>query len=259
MSVRSPGAAATIAAVALLSACSFSPLAHHIKIGEDPFVVFVAEGIDQHTDLFAVPANGGVVSQVTFTPMIERGPRLSPAGEVVAFIRMRDTLAGSPRDVVLMNLLSGGDKIVPLPAGAGQPQAVAWSDNGTKLYIRTDRALWQTVTPPAALNVVAVTPADAAPADSALDRWLGLPRFSRAIACATGGICVIGPKGDTALLAPLGHDAIRWGTDSVGWFEGDAIVVRSLGPGHERRVTWTDGPGHPRDGSYARPLVPGEP
>jgi hypothetical protein len=215
--------------------------------------------VDQHTDLFAVTATGGTVSQVTFTPLIERGPRLSTVGEMVAFIRMRDTLASSPRDVVVMNLISGGDMKVPLPGGAGQPQAVAWSDNGTRLYIRTDRAVWETATPPAKISVVAVASGDAARADSALDRWLGLPRFSRAIPCTTGGICVIGPKGDTALLAPLGHDAIRWGTDSVGWFEGNTIVVRSLGPGHERRISWKDGPEHPRDGSYARPLVPGAP
>jgi hypothetical protein len=248
---RSRHATAALAAVAFVSACSFSPINHRIKIGEESFIVFVGEGVDHSTDLFAVPANGGSVAQITFTPLVEKGPRLSPGGEVVAFLRMSDTMSGTHRNVVLMNLLGGGEAAVVLPADAGAPTAVAWSHDGTTLYIRTAAGDWQATTPPAASVVSRVPAEQAILVDSAFQLWLGEPRFARVIGCATGGLCIAGPKGDTTALAPQGHDPLRWGTDSVAWFESQGMVVRSLGPGHERRVSWSDGPSHPRDASYA--------
>ena len=244
-------AAAAFAAATFVSGCSFSPINHRIKVGEESFLVFVGEGIDHNTDLFAAPAGGGAVAQVTFTPLVERGPRLSPTGEVVAFLRMRDTLSASHRDVVLMNLLGGGEVTLTLPAGAGVPTAVAWSRDSHSLYIRTDHGDWQAAAPPAAPAATPVGAADSVLVDSAFDIWLGEPRFARVIRCASGGLCIVGPKGDTTSLAPLGRDPVRWGNDSVAWFEQDGIVVRSLGPGRERRVTWTGGPQHPRDLTYA--------
>jgi hypothetical protein len=243
-------AIAALAAIAL-SACSFSPLSHRVKVGEEPFIVFVGEGIDHHTDLFAVPTGGGSVAQVTFTPLIEQGPRLSPTGEVVAFIRMHDTLPDAHRDVVLMNLLGGGEVTLTLPAEAGTPKVVAWSTDGRTLYIRTDRGDWQSPAPPAASLVTPVPAAESPRVDSVVEVWLGEPRFARVIACASGGLCILGPKRDTTALALRGRDPLRWGADSVAWFQPDGMVVRSLGPGRERRVTWTNGPEHPRDATYA--------
>ena len=251
MTPRSTRAAVACASVALcFSACSFSPISHRIKVGEEPFVVFVGEGIDHNTDLFAVPAGGGTVAQVTFTPLVEQGPRLSPSGEVVAFLRMRDTLADTHRDVVLMNLLGGGEVTLSLATDAGVPRAVAWSQDGRTLYIRTDRGDWQSAIPPAPVAVVPVPAAESAAIDSALALWLGEPRFARVIACVDGGLCIVGPRRDTTPLAPQGHDPMRWGRDSVAWFQQGGIVVRSLGPGRERRITWTNAPDRPRDGSY---------
>ncbi|HEY4100671.1 MAG TPA: hypothetical protein VGM20_07320 [Gemmatimonadales bacterium] len=239
------------AAMALLVAgCSFSPLAHRINVGQDPFVVFVGEGIDHHTDLFAAPAGGGEVAQVTFTALVERHPQLSSSGSVVAFIRMPDTLPGTPRDVIAMNLLSGGEATIKLPAAAGVPQDVAWSGDSV-LYISTDHGTWRAPAPPSDDPATRVVASDSARADTALALWLGQPRFTRVVDCATAGLCVIGPRGDTALLAPGGTDAMRWGGDSVAWFEGGAVMVRSLGPGRARRINWTSMPDHPRDGSYA--------
>lgn len=254
MSRRHPHATAAIAAVALLSACSFSPINHRIKVGEESFIVFVGEGKDQSTDLFAVPAGGGTVAQVTFTPLVEKGPRLSPTGEIVAFLRMRDTLPGTARGVVLMNLLGGGEAMIKLPADAGVPTALAWSGDSRSLYVRTDRGTWQSTVPPVE---PAVTPvASVAAADSALDIWLGDPPFARVIGCASGGLCIFGPKRDTTALAPNGRDALRWGSDSVAWFQPDGMIVRSLGPGRERRVTWTNGPANPREATYASAPLP---
>jgi len=241
---------AALAAIAL-SACAFSPLAHRIKVGEEPFVVFVGEGRDQHTDLFAVSANGGAVTQVTFTALVEQEPRLTPTGEMVAFLRMRDTAATEHRDVVLMNLQSGGERILSLPAEAGRPLAVAWSDDVSRLYIRTDRGLWQAAMSTATGMVTPIASAESAVADSAIDTWLGSPRFTRVIRCANGGMCIAGAAGDTTSLSSDGHDALRWGSDSVAWFQSGIIVVRSLGPGHQRSVALQDAPSRPRDATYA--------
>lgn len=250
---------ASAAVTLLLSSCGFSPLSHHISVGEEPFLIFVGEGIDQHTDLFAVAAGGGTVFQVTFTPLIERHPRLTPSGTVVAFLRMRDTLPGSHHDVALMDLVTGGDAVLSLPAGSGQPGELAWSADGSRLYIRTDRGVWQAPAPPAAAVVTPVVAAERAAADSALDLWLGRPAFAMVVHCRDGGLCIIGPQRDTTALAPNGRDALRWGDDSVGWFEDSAIVVRSLGPGRLRRVLWHDPPKNPRDASYTAGTPPPAP
>jgi hypothetical protein len=246
--VFAPGSAAV---TLLLSGCGFSPLSHHISVGSEPFVIFVGEGIDQHTDLFAVAAGGGGVFQVTFTPLIEKHPRLTPTGTVVGFLRMRDTLPGSHRDVVLMDLATGGEAILAMPPGSGQPVDLAWNDAGTTLYVRTDHGIWLSPAPPHPLSFTPLASAELAAADSSLDLWLGRPRFARVIGCAAAGLCIVGPKGDTTALAPTGVDPIRWGDDSVAWLENSALVVRSLGPGRLRRVTWQNAPLHPRDASYS--------
>jgi hypothetical protein len=244
-------AAAIVVAVALVSgACSFSPLNHHIKIGEESFAIFVAEGVDHHVDLFAVPGTGGTAAQLTFTALIETHPRLSPRGDVVAFLRMRDTLPGTPRDVVLMNLLGGGEVTIPMPASAGTPQLVAWADDETMLYIRTDRGAWQANAPPAKPDAKPVPAASAAVADSMLQLWLGTPRFARAFSCPVG-ICVVGANGDTTAVAHNGTDPMRWGPDSLAWFDRNTIVVRSLGPGNSRIISWENGPNNPHDGTFA--------
>ncbi len=116
---------------------------------------------------------------------------------VVAFLRGRDTSATAPRDMVLMNLISSGENDITLPPAAGQPLALAWSGDAKHLYVRTDSGLWQVDAPPGPPHPMPVPAADTAAADSALAIWLGDPPFARAIACSGGGVCIIGPKGDT--------------------------------------------------------------
>jgi len=251
-------AIAALAAIALYGG-AITPHAHRIKVGEEAFVLFVGEGRDRHTDLFAVPAAGGPITQVTFTALVEMRPRLTSTGEMVAFLRVRDTMPGQRREIVVVNLLSYGEMVMAVPDSVGRPDAVAWSDDASTLYLRTDRGLWQMAAPPTPTVVTAVAASQAAAADSALETWLGRPRFSRVIPCATGGLCAIGPSGDTATLTSQGRGAIRWGTDSVGWFQDEGIVVRSLGPSHDRVVTLKDGPTDPRDATYASGSAPARP
>jgi hypothetical protein len=225
-----------------------SPISHRIKIGEEPFVVFVGEGIDRHTDLFTSTTSGGPVFQLTLTNVIERMPRLSGNGGMVAFLRIRDTLPGTRRDVVVMNLESGTERIIPLPAEAGTPTELGWGAGDSTLYIRTGVPLWQATIPPTGAVATAVGHADSLVAARSLGAWLGETRFAEAIPCPAG-ICLIGPRGDTTSLSSTGHDPMRWGKDSVAWFEGNEIVVRPLGPGRARRAPLQDAPGRPREAS----------
>jgi hypothetical protein len=229
--------------------CNFSPLMNQIEVGEEPFVVVVGEGADGRADLFAVSSGGGALRQLTFTTLLERGPQLTPEGAILAFLRMRDTLATTPREVVVMNLLNGSERRLALPAEAGQPQALGWSDDQTTLYVRTDRGAWALSAPPAEPNARPAKPGDAM-ADTALALWLGSPRFARVIPCDSG-VCVETLRGDTAQLSATGRDPFRWGTDSVAWFDGERLMVRSLGPGLPRRLEWSSAPTGVRDGAYA--------
>jgi hypothetical protein len=233
----------------MVAGCNFSPLMNQIEVGEEPFVVVVGEGADGRADLFAVSAGGGTMRQLTFTTLLERGPQLTPEGAILAFLRMRDSLATTPREVVVMNLLNGSERRLALPAEAGQPQALGWSDDQATLYVQTDRGVWAIAAPPAEPLAREVTPGDAA-ADTALTRWLGSPRFARVIRCPVG-VCVQTLRGDTTQLSASGRHPFRWGTDSVAWFDGERLMVRSLGPGLPRRVEWTSAPKGVRDGAYA--------
>jgi hypothetical protein len=236
-------------------ACSFSPLANRIEIGEEAFVVLVAVGPDGLTDLHAVPAGGGTTARITFTPLIESHPALSRGGDVVAFLRGSDSLPDTPRALVVMNLLNGAERILPTPPAAGRIDRLAWSDDGARLLLATATGTWAIGAPPADPVAERLDGAAREIADSALTTWLGRPRFARAFNCPAGqGICLVGPSGDTAVLATRGRDAFAWGLDSVGWFEGDAMYVRSLGPATPRPVSLGQrAPTGARQGTYAAP------
>lgn len=242
--------AAVIALGLTAAACNLSPLNNRIKVGEEPIVVFVGEGVDGHTDLFVVPASGGSIAQLTFTPLQESMPRINVRGDAVAFLRSRDTTATTRNEVILMNLLNGAERALSLPDGAGRATVIAWSPDGSSLYVRTANGTWQLSTPPAPPSATPVRGAAFVTADSVFELWVGEPRFARIIPCASGGICVVGPRVDTTVLSVQGRDPLRWGEDSVAWFEGEGMVIRGIGPGIVRRMLWKRPPAHPRDGSY---------
>lgn len=211
-------------------------------------MVFVGEGADGHTDLFTTTTGGGSVFQLTFTPVVERAPALAASGGMVAFLRSRDTLPETPRSIVIMNLQSGAERIVPLPTGAGAPRQLGWGRGDSVLYIVTTLGAWRAPMPPRGDSASRATGGDSVAALRSMGGWLGASRFAEAIACPSG-LCIIGPERDTTLLNPTGRDPMRWGDDSVAWFEGSTIVVRPLGPGRARRATLKDPPANPREGS----------
>jgi hypothetical protein len=238
----------TILSTSVALGCGLSPIDHRIKLGEEPFVVLVGEGNDRNTDLFTTTTSSGHVYQLTFTRVIEQAPALANGGGMVAFLRLRDTLPGTRRDVVVMILENGAEKTIPLPATAGLALALGWRAGDSVVYIRTDRGLWQANIPVSGSEATAVSSADSIVASQVTGAWLGQPPFAQAIQCPAG-ICIIGPRHDTTTLSATGHDPMRWGRDSVAWFEGSEIVVRSLGAGRARRVMLKDAPANLRQGS----------
>lgn len=235
----------------LLGACSLSPLNRRIEVGEEPYAVFVAEGRDGWTDLFATLPGGGDPVRLTFTALVESRPRLTSRGDVVAFVRERRS--GGEADLVVMNLLNGAERVLEMPPEAGPIEALGWSDDDRAIYLRTAAGHWRISAPPAPATVALLGAADLPAADSALAILLGTPAFARATLCDSGGVCVVGPSGTATPLSEQGSGPFRWGRDSVAWFEDGAIVVRALGPGIPRRIEWTAELSNAREGSYAEP------
>ena len=228
---------------------TMSPLSNRIQVGQEAFVVFVADGEENNGDLFAVPAAGGTAFQVTFTRVDESRPALSPDGSVVAFAR-GGLRPDAPVSVALLNLVNGAERRVELPPGA-VVQQIAWSGDTTELFIRTATGDYAFATPPAIPALHPVPASDAPFADSALAVLLGDPPFATAAPCAAGhGLCAHADSGETLLDAD-GRDPFRWGGDSVAFFVGNGLVVRPLGAGRVRRVAWSRELGRPREATYA--------
>ncbi|MDZ4258773.1 MAG: hypothetical protein U0974_15605 [Gemmatimonadales bacterium] len=239
----------------LIIGCAFSPLSNRIEVGEEAFVVFVATGPDGNTDLYATPAGGGTTARITFTPLTESRPALSGRGDMLIFMRSASGDSATTGDLVVMNLLNGAERTLPLPAEIGSVERLAWGSGDTMIIVGTAAGIWEITPPPAEPTARRLTGPALTEADSLLGTWLGEPRFARAFNCpAAGGVCLIGPSGDTTSLTSRGRDPFRWGSDSVAWFEGEEMMVRGLGPGIARTVRL--GPGAPsgiREGSYTSP------
>jgi hypothetical protein len=249
-SVFRPSAWLFLVPAIVVMGCSLSPVHRKIKIGEEAFVVFVATGPDNNVDLFAAHPTGGTPVRLTFTPMVERLPRLTSRGDVLAFIRERD---GGGQDLVLMNLLSGAERLLELPAETGRVTRLGWSLPHDAVYVEGSGVRYRVAAPPAPMAVEVVDAGTGSAADSALATLVGEPAFARVERCEDGGVCITGPTGTPVRLTVMGVGAFRWGTDSVAWFEDGTIVVRPLGPGNPRRLSWSGGMREPVEGSYAEP------
>jgi hypothetical protein len=146
-----------------------------------------------------------------------------------------------------MNLLSGGERELVLPKGAGRPAAVGWDPGSTSLVVSATKGLYRFQVPPADPMPRRVLDRERARAESSLAVLLGDPVFARALPCASpGDLCVMGDSGGPTLFAPEARDPVRWGGDSVAFFVGDAVEIRPLGPGRPRRLVWSNAPKQPR-------------
>jgi hypothetical protein len=229
----------TVAALGGLLACegTLPPLRGHMEVGRDAYAVFAAGNGVAGGDLYAVRTEGGVAVPITFTNVGEMRPALSPDGGAVAFLRGQSLRDSTPGTVWVMNLLSGADRELALPRGAGLPTRVGWSRDGRSIVVSTATTLYRFGAPPAAPDPHRVSPAGRAAAESSLAVLLGEPAFTRVVPCREpGALCIQGDTGAPSLLAEGARDAARWGTDSVAYITGNAIEVRPLGPGRVRTL-----------------------
>jgi len=208
--------------------------------------VFVGGDGAGQGDLFAVPTSGGEATQLTFSSVSESWPALSPDGGAVAFLRAPgDSTRGS---VWVMNLVSGAERELELPSGAGAPTRVGWAADGRSIVVATTAGRYRAPAPPQKGGAVRVPPAKRPAAESALSVLLGSPAFARVTPCdRPEDLCVVGDTGAPELLAKGARDGVRWGSDSVAYFIGDELLVRPLGPGRERTVELKHPPARPRE------------
>jgi hypothetical protein len=232
---------ATLALLLLATACegTLPPLRKLGDVGRDPVVLFIG-GDGGQGDLFAASTSGGDVIQVTFSPVDESRPAISPEGGAVAFLR--------DSTVWVMNLVSGSERRVRLPKAAGVPERVGWARDGRSLVVGTAAGLYRWVAPPKKGAAVEIPATERAAAESSLAVLLGSPVFARVTHCGRpADLCIVGDTAAPSLLAADAHDAVRWGGDSVGYFVGDELRVRPLGPGRERTLELRSPPAHPRE------------
>lgn len=199
------------------------------------------------TDLYALRPNGGAAIGLTFTPVAESAPALSPDGGAVAFLRTpwREGSPGAARSIWVMNLLSGAERELALPDGAGTPLRAGWAPDASAVYIETDRGVWRVALPPGRAAPVRVSGADRARGDSALMVLLGQPAFARAVPCDTlpGALCSVAADGGSSVLTAGAEHPARWGSDSAAYVRNGTIEVRPLGPGRPRRIELPSLPG----------------
>ncbi len=230
----------------LLTACGgISPLRKHAIVGRDSYAVFAADAPDGGADLFAVRGDGGPVFPITFTPVREAKPALPPDGSMVAFLRARrlqDTLTPG---VWVMNLLTGAERRIELPAGS-DGEALGWSRDGRSLLVSAGRFAYEVPAPPERGSPQAVPPLQWHRVDSALGVFVGDPPFARVYQCEES-LCAAPASGPPASVAEDARDPARWGPDSLAYFSDGELLVRPVGPGKARRVPWTGVPPKPRE------------
>ena len=155
----------------------------------------------------------------------------------------------APATVWVMNLLSGSERELPLPKGAGRPYGrlgSGWrlSDRGSSGALPDESAAG--AGHPSRGEVAR----ERTTAESSLAVLLGRPVFARVVPCQRpADLCVSGDSG-TALLARDARDPVRWGDDSVAFFVGDELEIRPLARGRARRLVWSNPPERPREMTF---------
>ena len=243
-------------AVLLVTACgTLPPLRDNIEIGQESYVVFVG-GSGMSGDLYAVRSQGGPAYPITFTPVAELRPALSPDGAEVAFFRGVSLRDSTPSSMWVLNLLNGSERELRLPKDAGIPERVSWTSDGRSLLIKTAADLYRIEAPPAKPNPRIVPPEERTAAESSLAVLVGDPVFARVVPCTrTVDLCVEPRRGRPGILAQAARDPIRWGGDSVAFFTGEILQIRPLARGRPRLLHWSEVPARPRQPTY----FPGRP
>jgi hypothetical protein len=237
----------------LLPACgTLPPLRGKIEVGRDAYAVFVG-GSGVSGDLYAVRADGGPAFPITYTPVAELAPALSPNGTDLAFLRSQSLRDSTPATVWVMNLLNGSERELELPKGAAAPERVGWSADGKTVIVRAGEGLYEFDAPPAKPEARPVAPAESAAAESSLAVLLGDPVFARVVVCRRADLCLITRRGAPGILAQAARDPVRWGSDSVAFLVGEDILqIRPLAKGRPRALNWSNVPARPRQLTFFR-------
>jgi hypothetical protein len=233
----------------ILAACSgLPPLRHKFEVGRDAYVVLVADAPDGRGDLWAMNTEGTDVVQITFSLPAEWSPRLSPSGDVIAFLRSREQGDTARTRIWLMNLLNGSERELTLPDSSGAPTAIAWAEGGRALIVRTTRTIFRVNSPPMPPQPTEVPANERAAAEEALAVRVGSPAFARVAACeGSAALCVYPDSGPPATIADGATNPARWGDDSLAYERDGDLVVRPVGPGRERLLRWRSSLVNPRD------------
>lgn len=243
-----PRSRALLVLLAVAGCTGLPPLRHKFEVGRDAYVVLVADAPDGRGDIWAMSPDGSDVVQITFSLPAEWSPRLSPAGDVIAFLRSREQGDTTRTRIWLLNLLNGSERELSLPDSAGAPVALAWTEGGRAIVVRTTRTFFRFNAPPYPPAPAEVASQDMAAAERAMGVIVGSPAFARIAACeGTVALCVYPDSGPAAPLAAGATDPVRWGDDSLGYELEGALVVRPVGPGRERLVRWRTSLVNPRD------------
>jgi hypothetical protein len=232
-----------------LAGCSgLPPLRHKFEVGRDSYLILVADAPDGRGDLWATNTEGSDVVQITFSLPAEWSPRLSPSGDVIAFLRSRQQGDTARTRIWLMNLLNGSEREVTLPDSSGAPTALAWTEGGRALIVRTTRTFFRVNSPPMPPKPAEVPVNERPAAERALAVLVGSPAFARVAACeGAAALCVYPDSGPPATIATGATDPARWGDDSLAYEMDGELVVRPVGPGRERLLRWRSSLVNPRD------------
>ncbi len=226
-----------MALVASAASCGFTPLTNKVEVGDEAFVVAVGEGPDGSVDLFAAPAEGGRFYQLTFNPLVESNPTVSPSGTRLAFLRQAAGRAAP--ELLVMNLLNGTERPRSLPADAGPVVRLGFASTDDSLVVATEGGLYLAT----AAGVESVSPSVAPTFDSLTYERLGDGGFASLRPCRAGsGWCVVKADGLETALPTDASDPIRWGNDGLAYLRNGKIEVRPLGGGRVRQPTWSNQP-----------------
>lgn len=84
-------------------------------------------------DIWSVPASGGIARRLTIDPGLERCPRISPDGHMIAFTAEYD----GNSDVYVMS--TEGGHVTRLTYHPGEDEVIGWHPMGTKILFRSSR------------------------------------------------------------------------------------------------------------------------
>jgi hypothetical protein len=255
VSLGFPAPRLLILALGLGLACrgTLSPLSNKLKVGQEQYVVFTADGEEGKGDLFASAPSGGKAYQITFSRVDEELPALSPDGTMLAFIRSATPGETSTWSLVVMNLLSGTERRVGLRENI--PTRLAWSADGGRIFLQRATGPQTTPAPPALLSPQAVPIPERESAESSLAVMLGDPPQAEAVPCPDGvGLCARRGNRTLQTFAERGSAPARWLGDSVAYLEKGEWIIRPLAGGRTRVLSWTTKLTRPRDLTVFRGL-----